>query len=721
MPGRQELFNTDRLIHRTAACGRADATRPGLSQDRWELVRRESVRSRFDDPSALPTIRALVLAVLIATGVGARRAEARAPSSDELLEWPVVFVRLPVVPGLELADPLAGGMLRRAYGDGGRIVRLEPDGTLRILTKSFHSACELDISFDADRILFTAKREKTDPWSIWEISADGSGARRITQIPADCRTPAYLATFYTIVSAEPWYQVVFSSDLAGAMREYGPGAALSLYSCRLNGTGVRRLTMNLSDDLDPFLMRDGRVLLAGWQRADLRRGILGRIALFGVNTDGTDYSLFCGDQGRRIKHMPCVTTDGLVVFVEAERVPWDGAGQLGSVTLRRNFHSYRPLTQDPSELYHSPSPLPDGRILVSARPANGASPHAMFRFDPRNGRRDRVFADPQFHVMHARVLASRPEPDGRSSVVDERHPTGKLYCLNAYTAGTELMPHLQPGAIKRLRVIEGVPLPVSRRDAYLGPGRQAGLGGQGSTVSGRAPIVRKRLLGVVDVADDGSFHLEVPADVPLQLQTLDQYGIALESCGWIWVKHREARGCIGCHEDPELTPENRFVSALRQPAFQLTLPEERRRTVSFHRDVMPMIAAKCVVCHDSQSTGVDLRDEPGVQFNRAYESLLAAAPDPGKPGEDLVGRYVHPGRARTSPLTWRLWGRNTSRPWDEEYHRMPWSATCPPAGGKALTEDEKLLLVEWIDLGAHWDHGLDFPVSGATSGDDMSE
>ena len=50
--------------------------------------------------------------------------------------------------------------------------------------------------------------------------------------------------------------------------------------------------------------------------------------------------------------MPCVTTDGLVVFVEAERVPWDGAGQLGSVTLRRNFHSYRPLTQDPAELYH---------------------------------------------------------------------------------------------------------------------------------------------------------------------------------------------------------------------------------------------------------------------------------------------------------------------------------------------------------------------------------
>jgi len=323
--------------------------------------------------------------------------------------------------------------------------------------------------------------------------------------------------------------------------------------------------------------------------------------------------------------------------------------------------------------------------------------------------------------MHARVLAPRPEPHGRSSVVDERHATGKLYGLNAYTAGAELMPHLQPGVIKRLRVIEGVPQPMNRTDVDFRPGRHAGLDGPVSTVYGMSPIVRKRLLGVVDVADDGSFHLEVPADVPIQLQTLDQHGLALESCGWIWVKHREARGCIGCHEDPELTPENRFVSALRQTAFQLTLPEERRRTVSFRRDVMPIVSAKCVVCHDSDSTGIDLRAESGVQFNRAYESLLAAALDPGEPGEDPAGRYVHPGRARTSPLTWRLWGRNTSRPWDEEYHRMPWSSQCPPAGGRPLTEDERLLFIEWIDLGAHWDHGLDVPVSPAGSSEDKSE
>ena len=34
---------------------------------------------------------------------------------------------------------------------------------------------------------------------------------------------------------------------------------------------------------------------------------------------------------------------------------------------------------------------------------------------------------------------------------------------------------------------------------------------------------------------------------------------------WIWVMPRESRGCIGCHEDRELTPPNRHVFALRKP------------------------------------------------------------------------------------------------------------------------------------------------------------
>ncbi|MGB2985039.1 MAG: hypothetical protein WBE26_04075, partial [Phycisphaerae bacterium] len=583
----------------------------------------------------VPTADRLVLAAVVAVVLGNPRVAATAGVPTGHIESPIIFAQLPVGLDMEKQPGRAGGMLRADYGDGGRILRLDPNGQLRVLTEGFISACELDISFDARRILFAAKRKPQDPWNIWEISADGSGARQITKNLGNCRSPAYQATLYTIVSTEPWYQIMFVSDAAGVMNEYGSGAATSLYSCKLDGSSVRRLTMNLSDDLDPFLMDDGRVLLASWQRADLRRGYKGRIALFGVNTDGADYALFCGDQGQRIKHMPCVTTDGLVVFVEADQVGWDGAGQLGSVTLRRNFYSHRPVTRDRTRLYHSPSPLGDGTVLVSMRPAGkpvpqtgipqtgipqtgipqgsyGSGTHGIYRLDPRTGRRELIFDDPEFHDMHAKALVPRLEPDGRSSVVNEKYPTGKLYCLNAYLADPVIIPHMRPGMIRGLRVIEGVPLPASNQSGSTPIGgaprglkpaarhasaKPRGLKPAALFDDGMAPIVQKRLLGQVPVEEDGSFHIEVPADVPVQLQTLDANGMALRSCGWIWVKHHEPRGCIGCHEDPELTPENRFVQALRHPPMKLTLPAEKRRTVDFRRDLMPIITQKCTPCH----------------------------------------------------------------------------------------------------------------------------
>ena len=406
----------------------------------------------------MPTRSWRVAAVAIVMCLGTASAAWAADKAAGEIDSPIAFAQIPAGLDIEKQPGRAGGMLRADYGEGGRIVRLEPDGRLRVLSEPFNSACEFDVSFDGKHILFAAKRIPQDTWNIWEMNADGSGARQVTKDLGDCRSPAYQATLYTIVSAEPWYQIMFVSDAAGAMNEHGSSVATSLYSCKLDGSAVRRLTMNLSDDLDPFLAPDGRVLLASWQRMDLRRGLRGRIALFGVNTDGADYALFCGDQGQRIKHMPCATTDGLAIFVEADSVGWDGAGQLASVTQRRSFYSHRSVTDaQPGFVYHSPSPLRDGTILVSSRPADGTKSHGIYRLDPRTGQRQLLFDDPKFHEMHCKTLAPRPQPDGRSSVVNEKYPTGKLYCLNAYQTDPPLLRHMRPGMIRSPRVIEGVP------------------------------------------------------------------------------------------------------------------------------------------------------------------------------------------------------------------------------------------------------------------------
>ncbi|MHC4737089.1 MAG: HzsA-related protein, partial [Planctomycetota bacterium] len=100
----------------------------------------------------------------------------------------------------------------------------------------------------------------------------------------------------------------------------------------------------------------------------------------------------------------------------------------------------------------------------------------------------------------------------------------------------------------------------------------------GVSVNGIPPVAQRRVLGEIDIEEDGSFNIEIPANTPIELQTLDAEGMALQSCSWIWAKNHEPRGCIGCHEDGELTPENTLAKSVTRPSIKLTLPPERRRT-----------------------------------------------------------------------------------------------------------------------------------------------
>ncbi len=492
----------------------------------------------------------------------------------------------------------------------------QPDGSVRPLVPEFFTSADPDVSFDGQRILFAGRRKAGDRWQIYEIRADGTGLRQITHEALDCRSPVYQSKMYTITVDHPWYQLTFVG-----LR----GRESSLYSVKLDGSDVQRLTYNPFGDMDPYQMPDGRILFAARQP--------GRVSLFGINLDGTDYAVFSGPEGTAAKRMPCVTAGRLAVFVEPV-AGGDGGGTLGSVNLRRNLHSYKQLTRPAEGEFYSPSPLPDGAILVSRRRSGS---YGVVRLDPETKRILPVFDDPAWHNMQARLVAPRPEPDGRSSVVTGAEPNGKFYCLSVYTNDLANPEWMKRGTAKRLRVLE----------AYT-------------------PALDTRLLGELDLDDDGSFHIQTPANTPIQFQILDADGMALRTSAWIWHRNKEQRGCIGCHEDGELTPENVFAQALAHPAAQLTLPPERRRKVEYARDVAPILKGRCGRCHTERP--LDMH------------------------------RLVRPGSARTSPLVWRIFGRNTSRPWDRAADPGP-IRPMPPAGSAQLTPEEKRTIVEWIDFG----------------------
>ena len=523
-----------------------------------------------------------------------------------------------------------------ATAEGAHIVLLGTDGRMRILSEGFQSAADPEVSFDGKRLLFAAKKGSQDNWDIYEMEIGGTRPRQVTRSMGNCRSPMYQSAIFYLNDPRPSYQITFVSDAAGELEGRSGARLTNLYSVMPAGAGLRRLTYNLSGNSDPVMAWDGRILFA----AGLR--------LFGINLDGTDYAL-ATESRSRVQRMPATTPDGLVVFVEPDRSSWEAGGTLASVTLRRPLHSYRRITQPADGLFHSPSPLPDGSILVARRPANGTGRYGICRLAPATGRTEPIHEDPSWNEMQPRALAPRAEPDGHSSVVEEQEPTAKLYCLNVYDS--DLGPNWAPkGSIRRLRVLEGLPRKAS------------------GEVEGR------RFLGEVNIEEDGSFQLQVPANTPIRLQILDKDGLALRSSSWIWAMNKENRGCIGCHEDPERTPENVLAKAILKPAIQLTLPPERRRTVDFQRDVQPILSGPCAnrACHDGK-----------------------AAPRLDAGG---IAKFVDPGRARTSRLVWSILGRNTSRPWDS----VPTATVrrMPPSGSASLAAEEIRTIIEWIDLGA---------------------
>ena len=448
---------------------------------------------------------------------------------------------------------------------GSRIVMFDPanaGGGVTSLTPEFESVGPPDVSFDGRRMLFVGRRGSDDPLHVWEKDIGSGKSRRITRATdpsVGYGRAIYLSTIYFMGADAPYYQIAFVDN----------GGALA--TCRMDGTGIRRITFNPQGAFSPFLLSDGRLLFGS--RAN---GIAGHdtsatalaSSLLTVNTDGTDVFAFAATHERpALRSMPCETQDDRVVYVEAESAGMMGGGSLVSVSRTRSLHSRTLIAHDRQGLYHSPSAMKDGRLLVSYRSTDGGT-YGLYVLDPSSGKRIATVLDTsEWHETYGRLVGPRLEPPGRSSVVDDEAESGLLYCLDAYLS--DLPNPLRTASMKanriaRVRVFEAV--------TKCSSGKKEAPGAPSAVSANERQS--QRWLGEADVATDGSFFLQLPARTALRLETVDEAGNVHRSMqSWMWVMPNESRGCIGCHEDRELTPPNRHVLALKQTARPIGIAE----------------------------------------------------------------------------------------------------------------------------------------------------
>lgn len=190
--------------------------------------------------------------------------------------------------------------------------------------------------------------------------------------------------------------------------------------------------------------------------------------------------------------------------------------------------------------------------------------------------------------------------------VDPSQKEATVVMSNVYIGGG--LKGVPQGTVKKLRVI-------SYNFSYQG------MGGQVDRVGLDGPWDVRTIIGTVPVDADGSAHFTVPAYVPLAVQPLDAEGKALQMMrSWFTCMPGEVLSCIGCHEDPNMTPPPMRASAAQRAPSKIDPWYGPARGFSFNREVQPVLDKYCIGCHDGKSevdgrVAVDLTQRPDINMN----------------------------------------------------------------------------------------------------------
>lgn len=432
----------------------------------------------------------------------------------------LVFTQVPA----GAADMLDGNVSDQRYPADSRIVsfdRLEPEGGIRVLTEDFHSARAPALSPDGRRMVFSGQQRERGPWQIWEMELKRGRTRLVTPFEGST-DPAYLADG----------SIAFSAPATDGTTVAGH----ALYTVGPEGGDPTRVTFHPGLDYAPTVLRDGRLLFVIRESPDSPVS-----RLFTMRYDGTAAELFYESRGGgRQNGRAWETPDDRVVFVESADSHAPG-GRLIAVSEHRPLHSRIDLGSGNGGTFHSVFPLSSNEYLVSYR-APGGDRYGLHSFEPMGGRLEPILApDPGYHAVEPVVVVARLAPKSFVSVVDLQRDTGELYCLD--TDLSDLPPDLPPDRTP------------------------------GSAISSASLRILSTtgILGELPLEEDGSFYIQIPADTPVRLETLDAAGRVVRGpSAWIWVRPNERRGCIGCHEDRELAPENRVPLAVESPPVSIS-------------------------------------------------------------------------------------------------------------------------------------------------------
>ena len=383
-----------------------------------------------------------------------------------------------------------------------------------VLTSGFYSACSPHVSYDGTHILFSGQKEKNDPWHVWEMNLKKKTVRQVTHCKESCYTPYYL----------PGNRLVFTRE----MPDTGTGKFLTLFTMNLDGTGLQQITFHPNNDFITTILKDGRILMRSEQIYPEKRPA----KYLAMRPNGTKIELFYkGAPGTRPGIRVHEMNDGMIWFTE-QNAGNPKKEDIVKIRYNRSLHSEVHCTANIPGDFYSVLPADSGDLFVSFRKPGDPS-FGLFTFSTARRKIEKtLLADHQYHYLDPVCVQPYKKPRNLPNELMLSYPTGLLMSQNINL--TE----------------DSIPGSKATRIEVLGMDHS---------------------LGIIRVSQDGSFFLKIPADMPFRIQTLDEKkNVVLGPSDWLWLRPFERRGCIGCHEDPELAPENVVPMAVNH--FPVILP-----------------------------------------------------------------------------------------------------------------------------------------------------
>jgi hypothetical protein len=527
-----------------------------------------------------------------------------------------------------------------SYMPGARLVQLQPptaDGTLTTLCcdKAGPEYAKIDISsydisFDAKSIVFSGKLADNQTYGLFLLQiADGSVTQIATDPQRDFVSPIFL----------PGDRVMFTSNAVvevGAPQhrdEYERGTTIQLGRVNVDGSGLELGPRNLSHRTAPSLVSDGRVVFTQWDHL----GPENSGHLMFVSQDMRELREGYGKEGTGASNSTLKAREispGRFVGIATARNRTINAGALidirlgdvethdGVVSAPNNqseaHATYRKLTPDvpmdnsPSAdtvgRYYDAFPLDakdkpnllvswsDGPVESSVLASAGlAANFGVYLYDSEHQQRRPILDDPDMWDIFAQPLRTRTAPNVVGSAQDPNLGGQTLIgALNVYDSSLHTF---KAGEIYGVRVMEG----FSSEEGF-------------PEMFGNTEFEGHANLGVAPVSADGSWAAKIPANVPVHLQAVDNFGMSLfNEPVWFSGRPGEARMCGGCHEDrtraTTVTPgqldafakgaSNLLGTVARADRIKVapTAPNQIIG-VAWSTQVQAIFDAKCVGCHN---------------------------------------------------------------------------------------------------------------------------